>query len=106
MYNEFLAKQTDRCGVVVLDAGEAKDDANLRYFQNYLRAYSENVDGRRIIEGTFFLPSDSSNMLQIADICASALYRRYLGQEPADRDFERIAGKFSGIREWPERKEK
>lgn len=103
VYNNFLAGQKDRCGVVVLDAGEAKDDSNLRYFQNYLRQFSTNVDGRRIIEGTFFLPSHTSNLLQVADIAASVLYRRYKWTESTIKDFATIEPRFWNIREWPEK---
>ena len=74
-YNEFLGSQKDQCGIVVLDECEAKNDANIRYFQNYLRQFSDGIDARRIVEGTFFLSSRSSNLLQLADVCANVFLR-------------------------------
>lgn len=104
-YNAFLRDQVDKCGIVILDARENKDDANLRYFQSYLREFSERVDARRIVEGSFFLPSHTSNMLQIADVCANVLNRRYRWTDEVTREFARIEDRFAGrIIEWPQGK--
>jgi hypothetical protein len=99
-YDAFLASQKDRCGIVVLDECEAKNDANIRYFQNYLRQFSGNIDARRIVEGTFFLSSRSSNLLQLADVCANVFLRRYRWDEQGIREWAKIENKFD-VREWP-----
>ncbi|MCH8241888.1 MAG: DUF3800 domain-containing protein, partial [Planctomycetes bacterium] len=54
-YSSFLGQQSDRCGVAILDSVEQKNDANLRYFQSFLRERSEHLDGRRVVEGTLFM---------------------------------------------------
>ena len=99
-FNRFLQGQRDKCGIVILDECEASHDENLRYFQNYLRRFSNAIDERRIVEGTMFLSSNSSNMLQIADVCANTLLRRYRWTEEATAEFARIEHKFI-VKEWP-----
>ena len=105
-YNAFLQHQTYKSGIVVVDAGEAKKDANLRYFQNYLRQYSQRVDARRIIEGSFFLRSHESNLLQLADVCANTLFSRFTWRPIETKRFARIEDRFTTIVEWPRPKEK
>ena len=100
-YNAFLGRQTDRCGIVILDECEASNDANIRYFQNYLRRFSERIDARRIVEGTMFLSSGSSNLLQLADVCANVLFRRYRWDEAGTREWAKLASKFEFV-EWPQ----
>lgn len=100
-YNSFLQEQKDKCGIVVLDAGETKNDANLRYFQNYLRQFSERVDARRIIEGSFFLRSHESNLLQVADVCANTLLGRFSWAPVSIKRFARIEDRFRKVIEWP-----
>ena len=99
-YDKFLDSQRDHCGIVVLDECEAKNDANIRYFQNYLRKFSGNIDARRIVEGTFFLPSRSSNLLQLADVCANVFLRRYRWGDQGTREWAKIDDKFV-VHEWP-----
>lgn len=101
-YNEFLGGQRDRCGIVVLDQNEAKNDANLRYFQNYLRQFSECIDARRIVEGTLFLASRTCNLLQLADVCANVFYRRYRSTADSAREWSKVESRFISIREWPQ----
>ncbi len=100
-YTAYLGRQKDRCGIVVLDECEGSNDANIRYFQNYLRRYSDRIDAQRIVEGTFFLPSGSSNLLQIADVCANVLLRRIRDDDESRAEWARIRGKFFAVREWP-----
>ena len=73
-YNDYLGTVQDRTGIVILDSINQKNDQELRYFQNYLRTFSENLDRRRIIDGTFFMGSHESTLLQIADICSNVFY--------------------------------
>jgi hypothetical protein len=102
-YSAFLAGQNDRCGIVVLDENEAKNDANLRYFQGYLRHFSDRIDPRRIVEGTLFLKSHTCNMLQVADVCAHVLFQRYRWKDETIKQSAKIEGSFVAVREWPER---
>jgi hypothetical protein len=95
LYNNFLGIVKDRTGAVILDSINAKDDGNLRYFQNYLRTYSNNLDHRRIVDGTFFLPSNESTFLQVADVCSNVLYVN----KPSE--VARIADRRVGSRTWP-----
>ncbi|TWT45824.1 hypothetical protein RAS1_22590 [Phycisphaerae bacterium RAS1] len=101
-YDRFLSAQKDRCGIVVLDENEARHDANLRYFQNYLRHFSERIDARRIVEGALFLKSHTCNLLQLADVCANVFYQRFRWRDETTRQFARIEGRFVSLREWPE----
>ena len=100
-YTAYLGQQKDRCGIVVLDECEGSNDANIRYFQNYLRRFSGRIDAHRIVEGTFFLSSGTSNLLQIADVCANILLRRWRDDEEARSQWEMIRDKFFVVREWP-----
>lgn len=94
-YNQYLAEQKDRTGAVTLDSVEAASDDNLRYFQSYLRQYSDHLDSRRIVEGALFMPSHTTNMLQVADVCANAINRSDANE--TDRLRERIRL----IKYWP-----
>lgn len=94
-YNLFLSQQKDRTGAVILDSVDARNDDNLRYFQNYLRNFSQNLDARRIIDGTFFLPSHTSTLLQVADVCSNVIYRNV----PAE--MKRIESRIVLTKTWP-----
>jgi len=74
LYDEFLGTVHDRTGIVILDSINQKKDQELRYFQNYLKNFSTLIDRRRIIDGTFFMGSHESNLLQVADICSNVFY--------------------------------
>ena len=95
LYNNFLGTVTDKTGAVILDSVNAKNDAELRYFQNYLRNFSDHLDHRRIIDGTFFMASHESNLLQVADVCSNVLYRN----DP--NEVRRIQGRRVGTKVWP-----
>lgn len=101
-YGKFLSQQKDRCGIVVFDENEARNDANLRYFQGYLRRFSERIDRRCIVEGTLFLKSHTCNLLLVADACAYAFFQRFRWRDETTRQFARIEDRFVAIREWPE----
>ena len=102
MYSEYLTRQPDRCGIVVVDENEARNDRNLRRFQNYLRNYSDRVDDRRIVEGTMFLASNTCNLLQVADVCSNVYFRSFLGNELVLGEWRRICRRFEATRDWPE----
>lgn len=99
-YNRFLQNQTDKSGIVILDECEASRDANLRYFQNYLRRYSDAISAQNIVEGTMFLPSHASNLIQVADVCANVLLRRFRWKENSTAEWARIEDKVR-LSEWP-----
>jgi len=80
---------------VILDSVKATQDQNLRYFQNYLRNFSEHLDARRIVEGTLFLPSHTCNLLQVADVCGNVLYREIPGE------MQRIDKRIVAQKTWP-----
>ncbi len=100
-FNEFLLDQKDHCGITILDAIESKNDANLRYFQNYLRRFSEHVDPQRIVEGTLFLPSHTSNLLQLADVCTNVVYRRYSRDDGNAAEYAQIQDRVWVEKKWP-----
>jgi len=96
LYNHFLGDVADRTGGVILDSVNAKNDSELRYFQNYLRTFSDHLDRRRIIDGTFFMASHESNLLQVADVCSNVLYQNDLNE------VARLQPRRVGYRIWPE----
>lgn len=109
-YNLFLRQQKDKSGIVVLDPVHGANDDNIRYFQSYLQAHSEHLKPLHIVEGTFFAKSHTSNMVQVADLCANVFYRReteVIGSGPEfnliSPRFWRVQGRMigSGIKRWP-----
>jgi hypothetical protein len=95
LYNQFLGTVKDRTGCVVLDSINSKNDGELRYFQNYLRTFSNSLDHRRIVDGAFFLPSHESTFLQVADVCSNVLYASHA------HEVARILSRIKGARTWP-----
>lgn len=108
-YNFFLDGQKDKAGIVVLDPTKEKSDDNIRYFQSFLLAQSENLKPLHIVESTFFAKSHTSNMIQVADVCTNVFYRE-LSRGENSREFKSIYQRFwkkgtrikgYGIKEWP-----
>ena len=93
-YNLFLNHQRDKSGIVVLDTVHGVNDDNIRHFQSYLQAHSEHLRPLRIVEGTFFAKSHTSNMVQVADICSNFLYRNEVGAAGGQREFRYIYPRF------------
>lgn len=93
-YNYFLGLQTDRSGIVVLDSTQEANDENIRYFQSYLQARSPNLQPLRVVEGTFFAKSHTSNMIQVADVCSSVFYRKETASADSNREFAVIYPRF------------
>lgn len=104
-YNGFLHDQTDKSGIVILDPVEAKSDENLRYFHNYLIRFSDHLDHRRIVEGTLFLPSHTSNLVQLADVCTNVIYRRWARPDGNRNEYDRLKTRIKVEKCWPEKKE-
>ena len=109
-YNHFLEQQQDKCGIVVLDPTQEKNDDNIRYFQSYLQAYSPHLRPMHIVEGTFFAKSHTSNMIQIADVCGNVFYRSEMRVSGSTREFTKVKPRIwrfntrvngYGIKRWP-----
>ncbi len=100
-YNSYLAAQRDRSGIAILDSVEAENDENLRYFQGYLLTYSDHIDPRRIVETTLFMPSHTSNLLQLADICTNVAYRRFSRDDENAEEYRRIKMRVEAEKIWP-----
>lgn len=100
-YNSFLGDQVDKSGIVILDPVEAKSDENLRYFQNYLLRFSDHLAPRRIVEGTLFLPSHTSNFQQLSDICTNVIFRRWSRDDGNKDEYDRLAGRIKAEKTWP-----
>lgn len=108
-YNFFLENQNDKSGIVVLDPTREKSDDNLRYFQSFLLAHSEKLKPLHIVEGTFFVKSHTSNLMQISDVCTNVFYRE-VSRDGGSPEFKLIRPRFwrfrsrlngYGIKEWP-----
>lgn len=108
-YNMFLDRQEDSSGIVILDPVSGDSDDNLRYFQSFLLDQSANLKPLHIVEGTFFVKSHTSNMMQVADVCTNVFYREMVrgGDTP---EFSAIRSRFwhphnrihgFGIKRWP-----
>jgi hypothetical protein len=100
-YNLFLSEQTDRSGIAILDSTESENDEKLRYFQNYLLRFSDHLDPRRIVEGTLFMPSHTTNLLQLADICANVIYGRFARSDGNREEYKRIESRVFAEKIWP-----
>ncbi len=87
--------------MTILDSVEQRNDDNLRYFQSFLRERSDHLDGRRVVEGTLFMPSHTTNLLQLADLCANVLYRYYAGEFLRATEYARIEDRIAKIKVWP-----
>ena len=100
-YNGFLGDQPDKSGMVILDAVESTNDENLRYFQSYLLQFSNHIEVRRIVEGALFMPSHTTNLLQLADVCANVVYGRYARPDGNEEEFRRIRERVQVEKKWP-----
>jgi hypothetical protein len=76
-YNLFLQNQTDKKGIIISDAIETALEKKHREFAKAIFAQSIHVKEHHFIESILFEPSESSNLLQIADIASYAIGRKY-----------------------------
>src|SRR6266498_301895 len=108
-YNQFLHRQKDKAGIVVLDPTKEFDDDNLRYFQSFLQFQAPHFKPLHIVEGTFFAKSHTSNMIQLADYCSNVFFREVTRKDNSDewqsisQRFDRVDRKVTGIgiKHWP-----
>jgi len=108
-YNFFLDNQKDKSGIAILDPVEESRGDNLRRFQSYLLAKSLHLRPLHIVESAFFAKSHTSNMIQIADVCANVFYREMVSRSNHPeyraiykrfwRHNKRVIG--YGIKNWP-----
>ena len=76
-YNMFLNHQTDKRGIIISDAVTATIEHAHRAFAQAIYTTSMHVQRFHFVESILFEPSDSSNVLQLADIAAYAGGRKY-----------------------------
>lgn len=110
-YNLFLENQKDKCGIVILDPTKERSDDNLRGFQSFLLAKSDNLNPLHIVESAFFAKSHTSNLIQISDVCCNVFYRSFTrGGSDCTNEYSLIQRRFwchkkrvqgYGIKEWP-----
>lgn len=109
-FNLFLDTSKDKCGIVVLDPFQERNDDNLRHYQSFLQSSSPHLKPLHIVEGTFFAKSHTSNMIQLADFCCNLFYRETSKRlnKPEWREihqrFWRMNSRIKGvgIKTWPE----
>ncbi len=77
------ATGAEQLGMVVADHRGRDDDARLRrYHQLLLNATASNISRiNNLIEGIFLTPSDTSIGIQLADMIAGAVNRRYCSDD-------------------------
>jgi hypothetical protein len=80
-YNMFLDRATDRIGIIISDAIQDKIEKTHRDFAKAIYDQSTHIDKNHFIESILFEPSDSSNLLQLADIASYAFYRKFNTQD-------------------------
>ena len=108
-YNQYLDRQRDKAGIVVLDPVKENSDDNLRYFQQFCQSQSPNLNPLHIVEGTFFAKSHTSNMIQLVDFCCNVLFRQLTREDRSAEwlaiypRFWRLNGRVLGvgIKNWP-----
>jgi len=107
--NLFLTESKDKKGMIISDAILQNKEEQHRNFAKALYSQSTHIDSFHFVESILFEPSESSNLLQIADIISYACHRKFNGGN--DKLFEEIknkivshsAGKIKGygLKIWP-----
>ncbi len=76
-YNLFLQNQADKKGIIISDAIESALEKKHREFAKATFAQSIHVKEYHFIESILFEPSESSNLLQIADVASYAIGKKH-----------------------------
>lgn len=76
-YNLFLKKSRDKVGIIISDAVQDKIEKTHREFAKAIFEQSIHVKSQHFIESIMFEPSDSSNLLQLADVASYAFFRHF-----------------------------
>lgn len=107
-YNFFIKTSIDRNGLLIMDSVGTVDDATHHAFQKSLYKDSKYLQSYHFIESLLFAPSEQSNFLQIADVCAYSVKRSlvdnddFLYDKIKDYLFQ-VKGKTEGrgYKRWP-----
>ena len=109
-FTHYIKRQTDKNGLIIMDSVNLKDDEVIRNFQKKLYAESKFIKAGNFIESILFCPSDSTNLLQLADVCSYAVYRKFFMKD--NSLFEVFEGHFdkknnnqiqgAGLKIWPQ----
>lgn len=109
-FTQHIRRQQDKNGLLIMDSVTLKDDQTLRDFQEALYKNSTFVRADNFVETVLFCPSNSTNLLQLADICCYAIWRRFTKSD--NRLFNIIEphlhkndmGQYerAGLKIWPE----
>ena len=76
-YNLYLHQQKDHDGIIIADAVQDSIEKKQREFAREIYKNSAHVQENHFIESILFEPSDSSNMLQLADIASYAIFKKF-----------------------------
>lgn len=64
-------------GIIISDASQDAIEKKYREFAREIYQNSAHVQETHFIESILFEPSDSSNMLQLADIASYAMFKKF-----------------------------
>ena len=108
-YNLFLMNQVDQKGIIISDAITSLIEKDHRKFARAIYTNSFHVQKYHFIESILFEPSESSNLLQFADIAAYACGRdKNAGNNILFKIIEHKIYSYNGVRDgcgikdWPE----
>lgn len=106
--NLVLKENEDHCGMLISDAIENKIEKEHREFVKVLHHQSAHIDSKRFIETILFESSESSDFLQMVDLCAYALGRKLNNNDDSfhkiieSKIFEYDSSlRNSGLKIWP-----
>jgi hypothetical protein len=107
--NLFLTESNDKRGMIISDAIHHQIEKRHRDFAKKLYSQSVHIDSYHFVESILFEPSDSSNLLQLADIVSYAFHRKFNGNNDEllenikDKIYTRLGNTTGcGIKIWPE----
>lgn len=110
-FDMFLDRQQEKDktekGIVVFDTKTRWQDRKLRELQDsFHRKGTSARQINNIIETIFFVPSESSPIVQISDFCAYAAFSKYEHKKEEifkkiENKFDTFKGKLVGIKVWP-----
>jgi len=107
--NLFLSYEKDDKGMIISDAIQHQIETEHREFVKALYAQSMHIRQSHFIESILFEPSESSLLLQLADIAAFAFHRKHNMSDPSYYDV--IQSKLfthnnallgTGLKIWPD----
>lgn len=109
-FTQHIVRQKDKNCLLIMDSVTLHDDHILRSFQEDLYKESSFIRADNFVETILFCPSSSTHLLQLADVCSYAIWRKFNSSD--DRLFKIIepyfhknnAGSYAraGLKVWPE----